>query len=240
MCGEKRILLAKPQTFMNLSGQAVDEIMQFYKIPPERLLVMCDDISLDPGKLRIRRKGSHGGQNGMRNIIDMVESSDFCRIKLGIGAKPHPDYNLADWVLSHACSTVTQTERKGTGHAVMMAKSFLEAHRGGSVLILNGDAPFMDSRNISNSFYYHEAQSNCVTVISAMLDDPTGYGRILRAADGRLMAIVEPSYLSSTPAAAISASAVSTTNFLTNLSSLTSPTSGIMISGSTFQSGCFF
>ena len=101
MCGEKRILLAKPQTFMNLSGQAVDEIMQFYKIPPERLLVMCDDISLDPGKLRIRRKGSHGGQNGMRNIIDMVESSDFCRIKLGIGAKPHPDYNLADWVLSH-------------------------------------------------------------------------------------------------------------------------------------------
>lgn len=101
MCGEKRILLAKPQTFMNLSGQAVDEIMQFYKIPPERLLVMCDDISLAPGKLRIRRKGSHGGQNGMRNIIDMVETSDFCRIKLGIGAKPHPDYSLADWVLSH-------------------------------------------------------------------------------------------------------------------------------------------
>ena len=101
MCGQKRILLAKPQTFMNLSGQAVDEIMQFYKITPDRLLVMCDDISLEPGKLRIRRKGSHGGQNGMRNIIDMIESSDFCRIKLGIGAKPHPDYSLADWVLSH-------------------------------------------------------------------------------------------------------------------------------------------
>ena len=101
MCGDKRILLAKPQTFMNLSGQAVDEIMRFYRIPPERLLVMCDDISLEQGKLRIRRKGSHGGQNGMRNIIDMVESSDFCRIKLGIGAKPHPDYSLADWVLSH-------------------------------------------------------------------------------------------------------------------------------------------
>ncbi|MBQ9902229.1 MAG: aminoacyl-tRNA hydrolase [Clostridia bacterium] len=100
ICGEQRILLVKPQTFMNLSGHAVDEIMQFYKIPPERLLVMCDDISLEPGRLRIRRKGSHGGQNGMRNIIDMVESSDFCRIKLGIGAKPHPDYSLADWVLS--------------------------------------------------------------------------------------------------------------------------------------------
>lgn len=104
ICGEQRIILAKPQTFMNLSGQAVDEIMRYYKIPPERLLVMCDDISLAPGKLRIRRKGSHGGQNGMRNIIDMIESSDFCRIKLGIGAKPHPDYSLADWVLS--CFTV--------------------------------------------------------------------------------------------------------------------------------------
>lgn len=101
MCGNQRIILAKPQTFMNLSGQAVDEIMQYYDIPPERLLVMCDDISLEPGRLRIRRKGSHGGQNGMRNIIDMVETSDFCRIKLGIGAKPHPDYALADWVLSH-------------------------------------------------------------------------------------------------------------------------------------------
>ena len=76
LCGEKRILLAKPQTFMNLSGQAVDDIMQFYKIPPERLLVMCDDISLEPGKLRIRRKGSHGGQNGIRNIIDMVETAE--------------------------------------------------------------------------------------------------------------------------------------------------------------------
>ncbi len=101
MCGDKRILLAKPQTFMNLSGQAVDEIMSFYKIPPEHLIVMCDDISLEPGKLRIRRKGSHGGQNGMRNIIDMIGTQDFHRIKLGIGAKPHPDYDLADWVLSH-------------------------------------------------------------------------------------------------------------------------------------------
>lgn len=127
LCGEKRILLAKPQTFMNLSGQAVDEIMQFYKIPPERLLVMCDDISLEPGKLRIRRKGSHGGQNGMRNIIDMVETSDFCRIKLGVGAKPHPDYNLADWVLSH----FTVNERKEMEQS---AKNAADA----AVLIVNG------------------------------------------------------------------------------------------------------
>lgn len=101
MCGDKRIIIAKPQTFMNLSGQAVDEIMSFYKISPEHLLVMCDDISLDPGKLRIRRKGSHGGQNGMRNIIDMIGTQDFHRIKLGVGAKPNPNYDLADWVLSH-------------------------------------------------------------------------------------------------------------------------------------------
>jgi UDP-N-acetylglucosamine diphosphorylase/glucosamine-1-phosphate N-acetyltransferase len=101
------------------------------------------------------------------------------------------DYLAKNYTGKDACSTVTQSERKGTGHAVMMAKDFLEAHRGGSVLILNGDAPFMDCRNISNSFYFHEAQNNCVTVISAMLSDPSGYGRILRAADGTLMSIVE-------------------------------------------------
>ena len=101
------------------------------------------------------------------------------------------EYLSKTYVGENACSTVTQYERKGTGHAVMMAKEFLEAHRGGSVLILNGDAPFMDCRNISNSFCFHEVQGSCVTVISAMLDDPTGYGRILRAADGTLMSIVE-------------------------------------------------
>lgn len=101
------------------------------------------------------------------------------------------EYLSKTYVGENACSTVTQYERKGTGHAVMMAKEFLEAHRGGSVLILNGDAPFMDCLNISNSFCFHEVQGSCVTVISAMLDDPTGYGRILRAADGTLMSIVE-------------------------------------------------
>ncbi len=130
LCGEKRILLAKPQTFMNLSGQAVDEIMQFYKIPPERLLVMCDDISLEPGKLRIRRKGSHGGQNGMRNIIDMVETSDFCRIKLGVGAKPHPDYNLADWVLSHftvnECKEMEQSAKNAADAAELIVNGQID------------------------------------------------------------------------------------------------------------------
>ena len=96
-----RCLLLKPQTFMNLSGEAVREAADFYKIPPERIIVICDDISLEPGKIRIRRKGSAGGQNGLKNIILHLNGDNFPRIKVGIGAKPNPEYDLADWVLSH-------------------------------------------------------------------------------------------------------------------------------------------
>lgn len=96
----QRCLLMKPDTYMNLSGQAIQEAMSFYKIPSERLLVFFDDISLPPGKLRIRRKGSDGGHNGIKNIIYLTGKDSFPRVKLGVGAKPHPDYNLADWVLS--------------------------------------------------------------------------------------------------------------------------------------------
>ena len=96
----KRCLLLKPQTFMNLSGEAVRDAVEFYKIPIENIIVICDDISLEPGKMRIRRKGSHGGQNGMRNIIYHLKDDNFPRIKIGIGAKPNPEYDLADWVLS--------------------------------------------------------------------------------------------------------------------------------------------
>ncbi len=95
-----RCLLVKPQTFMNNSGEAVREIAQFYKIPPEKIIVIFDDISLDCGKLRIRRKGTDGGHNGIKSIIYHLNSDQFPRIKIGVGAKPHPDYNLADWVLS--------------------------------------------------------------------------------------------------------------------------------------------
>lgn len=98
--GEKRALLLMPQTFMNLSGEAVSEAMRFYKLPPERVLVMMDDISLPVGVIRLRRKGSDGGQKGMRSIITLSGSDQFPRIKLGVGAKPHPDYDLAAWVLS--------------------------------------------------------------------------------------------------------------------------------------------
>lgn len=96
----ERVLLMKPQTFMNLSGVAVEKAASFYKIPPEHILVIFDDISLPVGKLRIRKKGSHGGHNGIRNIIDYLQSDAFPRIKVGVGAKPHPDYDLAAWVLS--------------------------------------------------------------------------------------------------------------------------------------------
>lgn len=96
----KNILLLKPQTFMNLSGEAVAEAMAFYKIPRENVIVIFDDISLDVGKLRIRKKGSAGGHNGMKNIIERTGSDEFLRIKIGVGKKPEPNWDLSDWVLS--------------------------------------------------------------------------------------------------------------------------------------------
>ena len=96
----KRCLFLKPQTFMNLSGEAVRDAAAFYKIPPDRIIVIFDDISLVVGKMRIRRKGSDGGHNGIKNIIYHLSSDLFPRIKIGIGAKPHPDYDLADWVMT--------------------------------------------------------------------------------------------------------------------------------------------
>lgn len=96
----KKVLLMMPQTMMNNSGEAVREALQFYKLPPENCLVICDDISLDVGTIRIRRKGSDGGQRGMRSIITLCGSEQFPRIKVGVGQKPHPEYDLAAWVLS--------------------------------------------------------------------------------------------------------------------------------------------
>ncbi len=95
-----RCIVMKPQTYMNNSGEAVRECANFYKIKPENIIVIYDDISLDVGKLRIRRKGTDGGHNGIKSIIYHLNSDQFPRIKVGCGKKPHPDYNLADWVLS--------------------------------------------------------------------------------------------------------------------------------------------
>lgn len=94
-----RILVIKPQTYMNNSGSAVSKISAFYKIPTDRIIVIQDDVALDVGKLRIRRKGSDGGQKGVRDIIELLGTEDIMRIKIGVGAKPHPDYDMASWVL---------------------------------------------------------------------------------------------------------------------------------------------
>ena len=96
----QRMLLMQPQTFMNASGIAVEAAAHYYKLPPERVLVLFDDISLPIGRLRIRAGGSAGGHNGLKSIISSIGSDQFPRVKIGVGAKPHPDYDLADWVLS--------------------------------------------------------------------------------------------------------------------------------------------
>lgn len=95
----ERVLLAKPQTFMNLSGKAVQKLSAFYKIPLNKIIIMHDDVSLDVGKIRIRRKGSAGGQKGMNDIINAFGSEEIPRIKIGVGSKPNPDYDMKDWVL---------------------------------------------------------------------------------------------------------------------------------------------
>lgn len=117
MFGGKRVLFMKPQTFMNLSGEAVKEAADFYQIPPEHIVVLFDDISLPVGRLRVRPKGSAGGQNGVKNIIAQLGSDQFPRVKIGIGAKPHPEYDLADWVLSK----FTEEEQKALTPALQYA-----------------------------------------------------------------------------------------------------------------------
>lgn len=97
---EKKLLLIKPQTFMNLSGQAIFEAASFYKVPLDRVIVIFDDVSLPCGKIRLRKKGSHGGHNGVKNIISLFGSDVFPRIKVGVGDRPNPQWPLSDWVLS--------------------------------------------------------------------------------------------------------------------------------------------
>ena len=118
----QRVLLMKPQTYMNLSGVSIEKAASFYKIPPEQVLVIFDDISLEPGKIRIRRKGSHGGHNGIRSIIDYLQSDNFPRVKLGVGERPNPNFDLADWVLS----VFTQEERKALDDAASHCKEIAE------------------------------------------------------------------------------------------------------------------
>lgn len=96
----KKLLLLKPQTYMNLSGRSAAPLATFFKVPADRIIVLFDDISLPPGRLRIRADGSAGGHNGIKSLIQELGGQNFPRVKIGVGAKPHPDFDLADWVLN--------------------------------------------------------------------------------------------------------------------------------------------
>lgn len=96
----KKVFLLKPQTYMNLSGRSVLQMSAYYHIPPSRIIVLFDDISLEPGRLRVRADGSAGGHNGIKSVIQELGSQEFPRVKIGVGAKPNPEQDLADWVLS--------------------------------------------------------------------------------------------------------------------------------------------
>ena len=120
--GGCRVLLMKPTTYMNLSGEAVREACTFYKLPPERVLVVSDDVSLPVGKIRLRRNGTAGGHNGLRSIIGQLHSDQFPRLKIGVGAKPHPDYDMADWVLGR----FSKEDRKAIDAAIDRALDAME------------------------------------------------------------------------------------------------------------------
>ncbi|MDD4714944.1 MAG: aminoacyl-tRNA hydrolase [Oscillospiraceae bacterium] len=124
--GGQRALLLKPQTYMNLSGEAVREAASFYKILPQRILVVADDVSLSAGRLRIRRDGSAGGHNGLKNIIAQLGSQGFPRIKIGVGAPPHPDYDMASWVLSAPSGQERQKMEQAVSRAADAVETILQ------------------------------------------------------------------------------------------------------------------
>lgn len=127
MYNGKKVFLLKPLTYMNLSGRSVAQLANYYNIPPERIIVMFDDISLPPGRLRIRKDGSAGGHNGIKSIIAEIGSQDFPRVKIGVGAKPHPDADLAEWVLSGFTSSEEKALTTSLKNAADSALCIVEA-----------------------------------------------------------------------------------------------------------------
>ena len=116
----------KPTTFMNSSGEAVGEAARFYKIAPENVIIISDDISLPVGKIRVRRKGSHGGHNGLKSIEAHLGASTYPRLKVGVGEKPHPDYDLVDWVLGKFSKNDMETLKKARKSAVSALELMIE------------------------------------------------------------------------------------------------------------------
>ena len=133
-----KVLLMKPQTFMNLSGDAVRKAADFYKVPPERIIVLFDDISLAPGRLRIRKTGSAGGHNGIKSIIYLTGKDTFPRVKIGVGKKPRPDYDLAAWVLGKFPQEDQKAIDKACEDAVSAAACILEKGCAAAAQTFNG------------------------------------------------------------------------------------------------------
>lgn len=123
--GDNRILLVKPQTYMNNSGRAVSALLNFYKIPTDRLIVMFDDITLDIGKLRLRRKGSYGGHNGIKDIIELTGTDEIMRIKIGVGERENRDYDLKDWVLGKIPTEQMTDFNKALDRAALAAEEII-------------------------------------------------------------------------------------------------------------------
>jgi len=133
----KKVILVKPQTFMNLSGEAIRDAADFYKIPMDHVIVLYDDISLPPGKIRVRPKGSDGGHNGIKNIIYLSGTDVFPRVKVGVGGKPNPDYDLAAWVLA----------RPSEEDAALISDAVTRAVAAVETIITDGTAKAMNDFN---------------------------------------------------------------------------------------------
>ncbi len=124
--GGQKAMLMKPVTYMNLSGEAAGEAARFYKLPPERVLVVCDDVALPPGKLRLRASGSAGGHNGLKSLAQHLGSEDYPRLRIGVGGKPHPDFDLADWVLARPQGEDAQAIQEAVKRAAQAIPLILE------------------------------------------------------------------------------------------------------------------
>ena len=136
-----KVFLLKPQTYMNLSGRSVLQLSAYYNIPPQRIIVMFDDISLQPGRLRIRADGSAGGHNGIKSIISEIGSQDFPRIKIGVGTKAHPEQDLADWVLSTFSVSEEKLLSSALENAADAALSIIDNGIGQTANRFNGSRP---------------------------------------------------------------------------------------------------
>ncbi len=134
--GEK-VILVKPQTFMNLSGESIAEFVKFFKIPVNNVIIISDDIALATGRIRIRKKGSAGGHNGLKSIIYMLNSDEFIRIRIGVGAPEHPDYELADFVLG----------RFGKDEIPILEEAIIKAHKAAKEIISRGADSAMNKFN---------------------------------------------------------------------------------------------